>query len=94
MVTIGMNYKVLPGKEKVLEDAFKSVLKVMSELEGHRKSFLFRDTNDGRNYLIMSDWSSEEAFNTFIKSDRFKKVTDWGKEQVLEARPEHKVYNH
>ena len=27
MVTIGMNYKMIPGKEKVFEDAFNKVLK-------------------------------------------------------------------
>ena len=35
MVTIGMNYKMIPGKEKVFEDAFTAVLGVMNEMEGH-----------------------------------------------------------
>ena len=42
MVTIGMNYKMIPGKEKVFEDAFVAVIKVMNEMEGHSKSFLYR----------------------------------------------------
>ena len=28
-----MNYKMIPGKEKVFEDAFNSVLKVMEEMD-------------------------------------------------------------
>lgn len=92
MVTIGMNYKVLPGKEEVFEKAFNSVLNVMREIEGHSKSFLFRDVNDAQSYLIVSDWSSEDAFNGFIQSEKFRSVANWGKENILAGRPAHTVY--
>ena len=92
MVTIGMNYKMIPGKEEVFENAFNSVLKVMEEMEGHSKSFLYKDVNDPQSYLIVSDWSSEEAFNGFIASDKFKNVVNWGKENILAGRPTHTVY--
>lgn len=92
MVTIGMNYKLIPGKEKIFEDAFNAVLKVMAEMEGHSKSFLFRDVNDPQSYLIVSDWNSEEAFNGFIRSDKFRNVANWGKENILAGRPVHTVY--
>ena len=42
MVTIGMNYKIIPGKEEVFENAFKSVIKVMTEMEGHTQSIYIR----------------------------------------------------
>ena len=77
MVTIGMNYKILSGKEEIFENAFKNVLKVMSDMEGHTTSALYRDVNDAQNYLITSDWNSEEAYNDFINSDRFKGVVSW-----------------
>ena len=92
MVTIGMNYKMIPGKEKVFEDAFNKVLKVMNEMEGHSESFLYKDVNDAQSYLIVSDWSSEEAYNGFIQSEKFKNVVDWGKENILAGRPSHTVY--
>ncbi len=92
MVTIGMNYKMIPGKEKTFEDAFTNVLKVMNEMEGHSQSFLYKDVNDPQSYLIVSDWSSEEAFNGFIASDKFKNVVNWGKENILAGRPSHTVY--
>ncbi len=92
MVTIGMNYKMIPGKEKIFEDAFANVLKVMEDMEGHSKSFLYRDVNDPQSYLIVSDWSSEEAFNGFIQSEKFRNVVDWGKENILAGRPSHTVY--
>ncbi|MFQ5672177.1 MAG: antibiotic biosynthesis monooxygenase family protein [Nitrospinales bacterium] len=92
MVTIGMNYKMIPGKEKIFEDAFKNVLEVMKEMQGHCKSFLYRDVNDPQSYLIVSEWDSEEAFNAFIRSDKFRGVANWGKENILAGRPVHTVY--
>jgi heme-degrading monooxygenase HmoA len=44
--------------------------------------------------LIVSEWSEEQAFNEFIRSDAFRAVTNWGKEQILSDRPRHKVYKH
>ena len=92
MVTIGMNYKMIPGKEKIFEDAFANVINVMKEMEGHSETFLYKDVNDPQSYLIVSDWSSEEAFNGFIQSDKFKDVVNWGKENILASRPTHTVY--
>lgn len=87
-----MNYKIIPGKESVFEKAFNNVLNVMKEIEGHTSSFLFRDVNDPQSYLIVSDWSSEDAFNGFIRSEKFRNVADWGKENILMGRPSHTVY--
>ena len=92
MVTIGMNYKIIPGKEEVFENAFKSVIKVMNEMEGHTRSHLYKDVNDPHSYLIVSDWNSEEAYNAFINSDKFAGVVDWGKENILAGRPSHTLY--
>jgi len=94
VVTIGMNYKMIPGKEKVFEDAFDAVIKVMNEMEGHSKSFLYKDVNDAQSYLIVSEWNSEDAFNDFMQSDKFKNVVNWGKENILAGRPSHTVYKH
>ena len=92
MVTIGMNYTVLPGKEEVFERAFKSVLTVMGQSPGHTSSKLFKDVDAPNSYLILSDWNDKGAFDTFIKSEAFAKVTTWGKEQILAGRPRHQVY--
>lgn len=92
MVTIGMNYEVLPGKEAVFERAFKQVLSVMGESPGHTASHLYKDVDKANSYLIISDWSEEGAFQAFIRSEAFAKVTNWGKEQILAGRPKHQVY--
>ncbi len=92
MITVGMNYKLLVGKETIFEDAFRQVVATMQEMEGHQETHLFRDIDNAQAYLVVSEWNSREAFDAFIQSDRFKKVTNWGTEQVLAARPVHQVY--
>jgi len=92
MVTVGMNYRVLDGKQQQFEDVFNAVLEKMNGMPGHSRSFLFRDVNDPQNYLIISDWSDKAAFDAFIASDQFKSVANWGKEQILAGRPQHDYY--
>ncbi len=96
MVTIGMNYQVLEGKEQVFEDACQKVLDVMGEADGHDDSQLFRRVDAGSagpgQYLIVSRWSDEDAFRTFVASDTFKKVTSWGLKNILAGRPSHTTY--
>ena len=92
MITVGMNYEILEGKEAIFEKAFASVLQVMKEMEGHQRSFLYKDVNKPNSYLIISEWSDKEAFNVFIRSERFAKVVSWGREQILASRPRHQIY--
>jgi heme-degrading monooxygenase HmoA len=92
MVTIGMNYRVLPDKGEAFEKAFANVLAAMRETPGHGESHLFRDVQDAQSYLIVSAWETEEAFQAFIRSERFARVVTWGREQILAGRPTHTVY--
>ena len=94
MVTVGMNYHVIDGKQQEFEAKFAAVLQALRTAEGHTDSTLWRDVADDASYLITSEWSDEQAFTSFIRSDAFRQVTDWGKEQILSARPQHKVYRH
>jgi len=92
MITVGMNYRILPGKEKAFETVFAKVLEVMTAMTGHAQSHLFRDVFDPQSYLIISEWTDKAAFDAFTASDRFKSVTTWGKEQILATRPKHEIY--
>jgi len=92
MITVGMNYEILEGKETIFEKAFANVLEAMKTMEGHQRSFLYKDVNKSRSYLIISEWSDRNAFDAFIRSDRFAKVVNWGKEQILASRPRHQIY--
>lgn len=92
MVTIGMNYEVLPGKESIFENAFARVVHAMRSMKGHDESRLYRDVDHPQRYLIMSTWHDKGAFDAFIASDAFRSVANWGKEQILAGRPSHEVY--
>jgi heme-degrading monooxygenase HmoA len=93
MVTIGMNYYVRPGKEQVFEDACQRVIEALSGAEGHEASKLYRCVDPGDpEYLIVSRWQDEAAFRAFVRSDRFRKVTSWGAENILSGPPRHTTY--
>ena len=92
MVTVGMNYEIRPGKEVQFEKVFDSVLDIMQSLPGHQETNLFRQVHKEQMYLIVSQLADRASLDAFIESDQFKKVVDWGKEQVLASRPKHEVY--
>jgi len=92
MTTIGMHYDVLPGKEQTFVDGFTRVLDALRQTAGHQDSHLYEDVHQKGSYLIVSEWASMEAFQAFIRSDAFRSVTDWGKQEILRGRPRHKVY--
>ena len=92
MVTVGMNYVVLPGKGKAFESKFSHVTKALEEAPGHEQSNLYCDVKDEHSYLIVSQWTDAKAFDEFIASDAFKAVTNWGAEHILAGRPKHEVY--
>ena len=71
---------------------FENVLKAMEGMDGHDTSSLYRGVGDPGEYLIVSRWSDQGAFDAFIASDRFKKVADWGAENILAGRPSHTTY--
>ena len=94
MITVGMNYHVLPGKQKEFEEKFQAVIGALKAAAGHTASTLWKDVSDDASYLITSEWSEEQAFLDFIHSQEFREVTNWGKEQILSGRPQHKIYKH
>src|SRR6202171_659407 len=92
MVTVGLYYDVRPGQERVFEDTVDRVIELLSKNSGHVKSFLYRDVKNPLSYAIISEWSSQSDFTNFVRSDIFHQVTEFGKVDVLEHRPRHKVY--
>jgi heme-degrading monooxygenase HmoA len=94
MITVGMNYHVIEGKQQDFEEKFVAVVAALQAAEGHSNSTLWKDVDDQASYLITSEWSDEQAFNDFIRSEAFRQVTNWGKEQILSDRPRPKIYRH
>jgi heme-degrading monooxygenase HmoA len=94
MITVGMNYHVIEGKQQDFEEKFAAVIGALNAADGHTSSTLWKDVSDDASYLITSEWSDENAFTEFIRSEAFRNVTNWGKEQILSGRPQHKIYKH
>ena len=94
MVTIGMNYDVLPGKEELFEEKFRVVIESFSRDSGHRASRLYRDVDSPQSYLIHSDWESRDAFTAWTQSEAFAAGHRQGSLMgVLEGPPEIKLYD-
>jgi chlorite dismutase len=92
MITVGMDYKVIPGQDELFLGVFDKVLGIINEMPGHQRTNLYRDVHAPHDYLLVSEWSDESAFRAFIASDRFRNVANWGRETVLRERPRHEVY--
>jgi heme-degrading monooxygenase HmoA len=92
MTTIGMHYDVLPGKEAQFKQGFVDVVAALAKMSGHVGSHLYENTLEPGTFLILSRWKTMADFQAFIRSDEFKRVTDWGKAEILRGRPRHQIY--
>ena len=92
MVTVGMNYEVLEGKEEPFVKKCALVVEALNQTPGHVKTRFMKDVFDPRSYLIISEWKERSDFEDFIRSETFRNVTKWGAESILASRPSHKVY--
>jgi heme-degrading monooxygenase HmoA len=92
MITIGLYYDMLPGKGAEFESKFFAVLDAMKGVDGHKESFLYRRVDDPDSYVIISEWGNQDEFMGFIRSQAFRDVTRWGRENVLRRAPRHKIY--
>jgi heme-degrading monooxygenase HmoA len=92
MITIGMNYHVIPGKETQFENAFDGVTAALSNAEGHEESKLYRESKEPNKYLIISKWKDQSAFHAFVASTAFRNVTQWASSEILMGRPSHQMY--
>jgi heme-degrading monooxygenase HmoA len=93
ITTVGMHYEVLAGKEREFEQGFLSVIEQLKSVPGHIESHLYEDVASTGSYVILSDWESKDSFGRFLQSDAFKRVTAWGRAEILRGRPRHKVYS-
>lgn len=91
MVTVGMHYDVLPGKEAAFEDAQRGVVAQLRNAVGHTRTRLYRDVDRPGSYLIYSEWANREAFMAFTHSTAFAEVTRRGREEILSGPPQHHI---
>lgn len=90
MITVGMYYDVVPGKEEEFESDFTTVAHILESVPGHAQSRLFRDVFRPGSYLIYSEWESREAFGAFARSPEFAMARRWG-DDVLLGAPRHTI---
>lgn len=94
MVTVGMDYRVNPGREEEFEKVFQGVVRTLSAAPEHVATRLYRACGSASDYLILSEWTSRAAFEGFVASSAFRQVTAWGMDGILRDRPSHEVYEH
>jgi heme-degrading monooxygenase HmoA len=87
-----MHYEVIPGKKEEFETGFLGVLDHLKSVPGHVESHMYEDIQSAGSYVILSQWADKTSFEQFIRSDAFKKVTAWGRAEILRSRPVHKVF--
>jgi heme-degrading monooxygenase HmoA len=87
-----MYYDVIPEKSGMFTSKFQEVIKLLNTIEGHKVTYLYQRVDDPDSFAVLSEWDDREAFLAFVKSDTFRSVTQWGKEQVLRGAPRHKIY--
>jgi len=87
-----MYYDVIPEKADLFTAKFRDVIAALGTIPGHKETFLYQRVDDPYSYAIMSEWDDQQAFFDFIRSETFRQVTSWGREQVLRNAPRHKIY--
>jgi len=92
MITIGMDYEVVPGRNEAFEAKFARVVEAMQTSADHVRTTLYRDVASPQAYLVVSEWTSRSAFDAFVESESFRRTTEWGRRGILRARPRHRVY--
>lgn len=92
MVTVGMNYEVLEGKQEPFEKKFALVVQALGSVPGHITTHLYQQVENRRAYLVVSEWASRDAFESFVGSEGFRKTASWGSSGILAGRPRHQVF--
>ena len=92
MLTVGLYYDVVPGKESIFENLFGEVIDTIKTMNGYVSAILYKRVDKPNSYLIYSEWKDMESFEQFIKSREFSDVKEEGP-QLLIDRPYHRIYN-
>ena len=91
MITVGMSYRVIPGKEETFKKAFPRLHEIMKKMPGHLKTRLYFEIGDEESFLVATAWESLDAYHAFIRSPEYDEIT-LGREKVLAERPHHGIY--
>lgn len=92
MVTVGMEYRVLPEKQDEFQGVFEEIRALMAKADGHTETRLFREVSDPQTFYILSHWKSEDAYHAFVRGEAFDQVLTGDHGKILAERPHHQIY--
>jgi heme-degrading monooxygenase HmoA len=92
LITVGMYYDVIPEKAELFTTRFAEVVELMKTIPGHKVTYLYQRVDDPYSFAVLSEWEDQESVLGFVRSETFRQVTAWGREQVLRNAPRHKIY--
>lgn len=92
MLTVGLYYDVVQGREKDFEQYFSVVAGEIRKFDGFVSAILYQRVDKPGSYLIYSEWKDRESFEAFIQSREFSGAKSGGS-QMLVGRPHHSIYN-
>ena len=92
MLTVGLYYDVVQGKENDFEEYFRLVVAEIRKKDGFVSALLYKRVDKPGSYLIYSEWRDRESFEEFIKSREFSGAKEGGADMLM-GRPSHKIYN-
>lgn len=92
MLTVGLYYNVVPGKEQDFEEYFKVVAEQLTKIDGYVSALLYKRVDMPNSFLIYSEWRDRDSFEAFIKSREFSGAKEGGSDMLM-GRPSHKIYN-
>ena len=92
MVTVGMQYRVVPEKQEEFVGVFDEILAAMKGTPGHHDTRLFREVGEPRNFYILSHWDTEDAYHAFVRGEAMDRILTGAHGKLLDGRPQHKVY--
>jgi hypothetical protein len=64
MITVGMNYHVIEGKQSDFEGKFAAVIDALNAAEGHSSSTLWKDVSDSASLIASIRTSGHEHNGT------------------------------
>ncbi len=92
MLTVGLYYDVVPGRESDFEKFFEVVIDEIKKMNGFVSALLYKRVDKTGSYLIYSEWKDRDSFESFIKSREFSGAKSGGS-HMLTGRPYHRIYN-
>lgn len=75
MIKVLIDRQIADGMDTTYEAAIKDTLRAILEAPGYISGASYKDEKDANHRIIMTNWTSVEAWNTWSNSDSRRAVT-------------------